>query len=109
MTSDPQDTAEYVPLPASSESASSRPAAERTVVDIAALSHPGNVRPNNEDVFLIVRAYRALQTLWTNLPAGHIPVRSDEEVYGMLVADGLGGLAAGEVASRMAASTVVRL
>jgi protein phosphatase len=78
-------------------------------VDLGALSHQGKVRPNNEDHFLVARFERSMQTLLTNLPAGYVPERSAETAYGMLVADGLGGAVAGEVASRMAISVLVNL
>src|SRR6516162_1738815 len=78
-------------------------------VDLAARSHAGRVRPNNEDHFLVVRFDRALQTLLTNLPEGLVPPRAEEVGYGMVVADGMGGMAAGEVASRLAIRTLVDL
>jgi protein phosphatase len=78
-------------------------------VEIAGLSHPGRVRPNNEDHFLICRFGRFLETLQTNVPEGEIPTRADEIGYGMLVADGVGGGVAGEVASKLAISTLVHL
>ncbi len=81
----------------------------RTQVDLGACSHQGKVRSNNEDCFLVARVERSLQPLLTNLPAGHIPDRHEEIAYAMLVADGMGGAAAGEVASRMAVSTLVEL
>jgi protein phosphatase len=78
-------------------------------VDLAGLSHPGNVRPNNEDHFLVVRVERALETLLTNLSEGDVPRQFREAGYGMIVADGMGGAAAGEVASRVAISTLIKL
>jgi protein phosphatase len=78
-------------------------------VEIAGLSHPGKVRPNNEDHFLVGRFGRFLETLQSNLPEGEIAPRTDEIGYGMLVADGVGGSTAGEVASKLAISTLVNL
>jgi protein phosphatase len=78
-------------------------------VDIGALSHQGKVRPNNEDHFLVARFDRAMHTMLTNLPPGEIPDHYGETVYSMLVADGMGGAAAGEVASRTAISAMVDL
>jgi serine/threonine protein phosphatase PrpC len=78
-------------------------------VDVQGLSHPGKVRPNNEDHFLVARFGRTMQTLLTNLPPGEVPEQSSETVYGMAVADGMGGEAAGEVASRTALRTMIDL
>jgi serine/threonine protein phosphatase PrpC len=78
-------------------------------VELSGLTDPGKVRENNEDHFLIARFDRSMQTLLTNLPSGHVPDQCGETAYGMLVADGLGGAAAGEVASRTAVSVLVDL
>jgi protein phosphatase len=67
------------------------------------------VRENNEDHFLVARLERGMETLMTNLPAGAVPDRSVDTVFGMLVADGMGGHAGGEVASRTAVATLVDL
>jgi protein phosphatase len=52
---------------------------------------------------------RALETVLTSLPPGVVPERFHAVAHGMLVADGMGGMAAGEVASRMAVTTLVHL
>ena len=78
-------------------------------VDVSALSHAGYHRANNEDHYLVARLGRTLQTLMTSLPAGDVPERTEEVNYVMVVADGMGGHAAGEIASRMAISAVVSL
>jgi serine/threonine protein phosphatase PrpC len=78
-------------------------------IDVSALSHTGHHRDNNEDHFLVAKASRSLQTITTSLPDGDIPARVDEVNYVMVVADGMGGHAAGEVASRMAIATLIKL
>jgi protein phosphatase len=78
-------------------------------IDVSALSHPGHVRTNNEDHFFVTRLGRTLQTLMTSLPAGDVPEFAEEVNYAMIVADGMGGHAAGEVASRMAITALVSL
>jgi protein phosphatase len=81
----------------------------RVQVDLAALSHPGLVRRANEDHYLVLRFGRTLETVLTSLPSDQLPPRFEEVGYGLLVADGIGGAAAGELASRTAISTLVSL
>jgi serine/threonine protein phosphatase PrpC len=81
----------------------------RMQVDLAAASHRGHVRKTNEDHYLVVRFGRVLETVLTSLPAGQLPARAEEVGYGLLVADGIGGSAGGELASRTAISMLVSL
>lgn len=74
-------------------------------VDFAGMSHPGKVRQNNEDHFLLCRFGRYFDAVQTNLPLDD--PRSEETGYGMIVADGVGGHAAGEEASRLAIEALV--
>jgi protein phosphatase len=108
-TSQNTDTDEYSILPPPSDALSPRSDSAAVRIDCAAVSHPGKVRPKNEDHFLVARFHRAMQTLLTNLPDGLIPSQSEEVGYGLVVADGLGGRPSGEVASRLAISTLVHL
>jgi protein phosphatase len=104
-----RDTAELRTVVTSSTAPSYDPASALVQVDLGGLSHQGKVRLNNEDHYLVVRINRSLETLLTNLAAGALPPRFEETAYGMLVADGMGGMAAGEVASRLALLTLVEL
>ena len=83
--------------------------AQSVVVDAAGLTHPGLVRTSNEDHFLISRFGRYFETLGTSLPPNDLPARADDATYSLIVADGMGGHAAGEVASRLAIREIVRL
>jgi protein phosphatase len=70
-------------------------------VTFGALSHPGLVRTNNEDHFLIVQRRRTRTVLLTNLPEGVLRP-ADDTAYVLAVADGMGGAAFGELASMLA-------
>jgi protein phosphatase len=78
-------------------------------IDVDARSHAGYHRAKNEDHFFVTRLSRTLQTMITSLPAEDVPALAEEVNYVMVVADGMGGHAAGELASRMAISALVGL
>ena len=106
-----EDEIDTVEIPAQTDALEIRrpvPSA-RVQVDVKGLSHPGKVRSNNEDHFLIARFDRTMQMLETNLPPGEVAAHSRETAYGMVVADGMGGEAAGEIASRRAIAVLVDL
>jgi len=67
-------------------------------------THTGRVRENNEDHFAVIRRTRTREVLLTNLPADAL-LPSFDEAYMLLVADGIGGSAFGELASRLAIQT----
>ena len=103
------DTAEFDGVSLSSEMRPHNVPSALVEVDLAAQSHQGFVRKNNEDHYLAVRITRSLQTVLTNLPDGILPQSFDETAYGMLVADGMGGMPAGEVASSVALLRLLEL
>src|SRR5579883_1354419 len=86
--------------------AGARPRAWR--LESAGLSDVGKVRPNNEDHFLVCRLCKSLQVLQTNLAESPSPPPGEQEGYLLLVADGMGGVAAGEHASATVARGVQR-
>jgi PPM family protein phosphatase len=100
-------TVDVTAVRASASGPTEQPASMQVAVDVGAATHAGLVRPNNEDSYLVSRAERSLQTLLTNLPVGEVPTRVAEQSYGLAVADGMGGQAAGEIASRVALRAVV--
>jgi protein phosphatase len=104
-----EDTVDYPPQGMTPGTETPRPWSSLVRVDIGALSDAGKVRSNNEDHFLTVCFGRSLVTLLTNLAAGQVPERYDEVGYGLVVADGIGGAAAGEVASSLAITVGLNL
>lgn len=86
-----------------------RPFSSLVQIDFGAMTHTGNVRANNEDAYIIYRTGRYWEKVKTSLDVVDLPERSDEMGYGLAVADGVGGAAAGEVASTMAIRVMVSL
>ena len=87
----------------------SRGPTSAVTVRVGGESHRGHVRANNEDCYYISRFGRSLHTILTNVPEEYTFPPLQEVGYGMLVADGMGGQAAGEVASRSAVQTLSEL
>ena len=78
-------------------------------VELGSGTHQGHVRGNNEDSYLVMRFGRSLERLSTSLDEKLLEQNYSLTGYGMLVADGMGGMAAGEVASSMALSKLIEL
>jgi protein phosphatase len=78
-------------------------------VDIAASTHTGHKRRNNEDHFLIMGFRRSLETISTSLDDALLMKSYNLNGHGLLVADGMGGMAGGEIASSMALAKLVEL
>jgi PPM family protein phosphatase len=75
-------------------------------VSFGAMTDPGKVRGSNEDHYLIARLAKTMQICGTSLPSDGQSPFSEEEGYLVVVADGMGGAAAGERASAMAVESV---
>ena len=78
-------------------------------VDFGAVSHQGFVRESNQDSFLVMKFGRSLENLMTNLDENLFEQSYVMSGYGMLVADGMGGMAGGDVASSLALSKLIEL
>src|SRR5688572_30655773 len=77
-------------------------------VDAFGLSHPGNVRPANEDHFAIMTLQKSVQLRATNLEDTTLLDRLRRpEVSILIVADGVGGAVGGKLASGVAVASVV--
>jgi serine/threonine protein phosphatase PrpC len=78
-------------------------------LDLFGLTHPGKVRHENQDHFLLATLHRQLAVHGTSLPdQNRLETRSERLATVMLVADGVGGGVAGGEASRIATETVTR-
>lgn len=78
-------------------------------VDLGAVSHQGLVRESNQDSYLVMKFGRSLETLMTTLDEDLFEQNYFMIGYGLLVADGMGGMAGGDVASRLALSKLIEL
>lgn len=78
-------------------------------VDLGAASHRGLIRENNEDSYLVMKFGRSLENLLTNLDDDLLAESYVMNGYGLLVADGMGGMAGGDVASSLALSKLIDL
>jgi serine/threonine protein phosphatase PrpC len=81
----------------------------RVSLDVAALSHQGKVRDANEDAFAVFRMGRYLERVASSVPEADLPSRHEDGACIMILADGLGGHEAGDVASRTALITSFEL
>src|SRR5271157_2814144 len=78
----------------------------RVSIKFGGLTDIGKVRGNNEDHFLVARLFKSMQVCKTSLPGEGKTQLSEEEGYLVVVADGMGGAAAGERASALAVESV---
>jgi serine/threonine protein phosphatase PrpC len=78
-------------------------------LDVYGLTHPGKVRNENQDHFLVGSLRGRLNIKESSLPSSHmLPIEEERVASFMMVADGVGGGQKGEQASRMALEAVAR-
>src|SRR3989449_10555817 len=78
-------------------------------IDVFGLTHPGNVRHENQDHFLISSLHKQIQVHLTSLPTSELLSQHTERLaFLAMVADGVGGAAGGEEASRLAVGAITR-
>lgn len=99
------DTAEFVSSAKFAESFFATGAVELEIA-FGGATDRGKVRPNNEDQFAIFRRRRATDVVRSSFAA--VPVPEDVS-FVLVVADGVGGSHAGEVASRLAIQSMLEL
>lgn len=78
-------------------------------VDVYGLTHPGKVRKSNQDHFLICSLRKQMLVHLTSLPTiDQLASPGDRLAFLAMVADGVGGGAGGETASRLTVEVVTR-
>ena len=78
-------------------------------IDVYGITHPGKVRTENQDHFLICALKKQMAVRQTSLPdIGSLTADPERLAFLMMVADGVGGGAKGEQASRMALEAVAQ-
>ncbi len=78
-------------------------------IDVFGITHPGKVRPDNQDHFLIASLSRQMVVHGTSLPPdADLPVASERLASLGMVADGVGSGGGGEEASRLAVQAITQ-
>lgn len=78
-------------------------------LDLFGVTHPGKVRPDNQDHFLVCTVHPQVVVHSTSLPnVDQLPLRGSRLATAFLVADGVGGRSSGSDAARLASEAVTR-
>lgn len=78
-------------------------------LDLFGLTHQGLVRADNQDHFLVSTVHPQVVIHGTSLPdSGELPLRGTRLATVLVVADGVGGAAAGSDAARLATEAITR-
>lgn len=101
----PHDTDAAQPGAPTSNELQAKP--DDSQLDLFGLTHPGKVRTQNQDHFLVCTIHPQVVIHGTSLPnVDQLPLRGQRLATLLLVADGVGGHAGGDEASRVATETV---
>ena len=105
----PDATSSKIAAPFSTRSAGAAGRPRDDELDLHGLTHPGRVRKENQDQFLLCTVHPQVVIHGTSLPeTDGLALRGQRLATIMLVADGVGGSAAGSRASRLATEAVTQ-
>jgi protein phosphatase len=77
-------------------------------IDVFGISHPGRMRAQNQDHFLLATIHKRVQVIQTNLSEqAQMPLEDERLAFVAMVADGVGGAEGGEEASATALETAM--
>lgn len=78
-------------------------------IDVHAVTHPGRVRSENQDHFLVCSLHKEVVVHLTSLTQlSQLPAGAERLAFLAMVADGVGGGAGGEEASRLAVEAIAQ-